>query len=64
MFNIKTYIDSLPEDIKVINVSNRDITVLDVSKFKYLQELNCSFNKLTSLQLNENLKNSFAIGYG
>jgi hypothetical protein len=59
MFNIETYLDSLPYDIEEIDVSNRDITVLDVSKFKNLKKLNCNNNQLTSLQLNENLVTLF-----
>jgi Leucine-rich repeat (LRR) protein len=56
MFNIKTYIDSLPEDIEEINVSNKGINSLDVTRFKNLKRLICSNNQLTSLHLNENLK--------
>ena len=56
MFNIETYLDSLPENIKEINVSNKGITSLDVTRFKNLKILNCNFNNLTSLHLNENLQ--------
>ena len=56
MFNIESYLDSLPDDITEIDVSNRGITVLDVSKFKNLKRLRCYCNQLTSLQLNENLE--------
>jgi len=56
MFNIETYIDSLPEDIEEIDVSNKGIKTLDVTRFKNLKTLNCSNNQLTSLQLNENLQ--------
>ena len=56
MFNIETYLDSLPYDIKEIDVSNRGITVLDVSTFKNLNKLHCHCNQSTSLHLNENLE--------
>ena len=49
-------LDSLPEDIEEIDVSHQDITYLDVSRFKNLKKLNCSYNRLTSLRLNENLQ--------
>ena len=55
MFNIE-YIDSLPEDIEEINVSNKGLTSLDVTRFKNLKILNCSNNQLTSLHLNERLQ--------
>ena len=57
-FNIETYLDSLPEDIKKINVIGKGIDHLpDLIRFKKLKYLNCSHNKLTFLPfLNENLK--------
>ena len=56
IFNIKQYIDSLPNDIETIDVSNKNIDYLpDLSRFKHLKQLNCSYNQLTSLpDLNEN----------
>ena len=56
MFNIETYLDSLPNDIKEIDVSNKGIKSLDVTKFKNLKTLNCNNNQLTSLHLNEKLQ--------
>ena len=56
MFNIETYLDSLPDDIEEINVSDKGITYLDVSRFKNLKILYCHDNRLTSLLLNENLQ--------
>ena len=53
---IETYLDSLPEDTKEINVFGKGIKNLDVSRFKNLKKLNCSNNLLTSLHLNENLQ--------
>ena len=49
MFNIKTYIDSLPEDIEVIDVSFKGITSLDVRKFKNLKKFE-KFNKFKDLK--------------
>ena len=49
-------LNSLPEDIKEINVSDKGLTSLDVRRFKNLKTLNCSNNYLTILQLNENLE--------
>ena len=56
MFNIETYLDSLPDDIEEIYVSDKGITYLDVSRFKNLKILYCHDNCLTSLLLNENLQ--------
>jgi len=53
---IETYLDSLPEDTEEINVSNKDISSLDVRRFRKLKILNCSNNQLTILQFNENLE--------
>ena len=57
-FNIEDYLNSLPLDRTKINVSNKCLTYLpDLSRFKQLRHLNCSFNKLTWLPpLNNNLK--------
>ena len=57
-FNIKNYLNSLPEDVEKIDVSYKKLTYLpDLSRFKNLQILNCHFNNLTSLpQLNNKLK--------
>jgi hypothetical protein len=53
------YFDSLPEDIEVIDVCGKGLTNLDVSRFKKLKILFCSDNRLTSLQLNENLQHLY-----
>jgi len=43
-------IDSLPEDCIVIDVSKKNITFIpDLTKFKFLQQLDCSYSQLTSL---------------
>jgi Leucine-rich repeat (LRR) protein len=57
-FNIETYLNVLPEDIKYIDVSNHDLEYLPpLTRFKNLEVLCCSYNRLTSLpKLNENLK--------
>ena len=56
-FNIEDYLNSLPLDTTQINVSRRGLTYLpDLSRFKQLRHLNCSYNQLTVLPpLNENL---------
>jgi Leucine-rich repeat (LRR) protein len=59
MFNIESYLDSLPYDIKEIDVSSKKITSLDVTRFKKLKTLECSNNQLTSLHLNEDLETLF-----
>lgn len=57
VFDIEEYLNSLPEDTIKINVSHKNLTYLpDLSRFKKLQTLNCSYNKLTALpKLNETL---------
>ena len=57
-FNIKTYLDSLSENVTTIMIDNKNITYLpDLSKFKKLKLLNCTHNNLTSLpKLPESLK--------
>jgi len=57
-FNIETYIASLPDDTLRIDISGRGLKVIpDLSRFKNLQHLDCSNNKLTYLpELNENLQ--------
>jgi hypothetical protein len=53
----KIYLDSLPEDTEEINVSNKGITSLDVTRFRKLKILNCSNNQLfLSHSLPENLE--------
>ena len=57
-FNIEDYLNSLPLDTTIINVSNRRLTYLpDLSRFKQLTYLYCHHNQLTELPpLNDNLK--------
>lgn len=57
-FNIENYLNSLPDNTEIIDVSNKDITYIpDLSRFKNLKTLICSFNLLTSLPaLTENLE--------
>ena len=56
-FNIETYLKSLPLDIKIINISSRNLTYLpDLSRFTKLIRLDCSYNYLIELPpLNHNL---------
>lgn len=56
--NIEEYLNSLPDDIISINVSNKNLKFLpDLSRFTNLQNLYCNCNKLTSLpKLNSTLK--------
>ena len=47
---VETYLNSLPEDILTIDISNKGITSLpDLTRFKNLTKLDCSYSKLTSL---------------
>ena len=57
-FEIQSYLDSLHEDVGYINISNHNLTFIPcLKRFKKLQELNCSYNKLVSLpSLNDNLR--------
>ena len=57
MFNIKTYLNSLPEDTEEINVSHKGIYYLpNLSRFKNLKILHCQHNQLTYLPPLENLQ--------
>ena len=50
MFNIETYLDSLPENTEEIDVSHRSINHLpDLTVFTKLNTLHCDYNNLTSL---------------
>jgi Leucine-rich repeat (LRR) protein len=55
---INTYLNSLSDDVRVIDISYRNIRCFpDLTRFKNLKELNCDGNKLTSLPaLPQNLK--------
>uniref|UniRef100_A0A6C0H6Z7 Leucine-rich repeat protein n=1 Tax=viral metagenome TaxID=1070528 RepID=A0A6C0H6Z7_9ZZZZ len=49
-FNIEEYLNSLPNDVEIIDVLNKNLEYLpDLSRFKSLNKLYCDFNKLTSL---------------
>ena len=57
--DVQTYLDELPpENIKIINVSNCELTILsNLARFTNLWKLLCSFNKLTTLpELPKNLR--------
>jgi hypothetical protein len=56
--NINFYLDSLPNDIKIINLESKNLKELpDLSRFTNLEILNCSENKLTSIpRLNNTLE--------
>ena len=48
--SIQNYLDSLPEDIYQIDVSNHGLTCLpDLTRFTHLRILNCAHNRLTVL---------------
>lgn len=57
-FSIENYLNSLPLDITLICISDKNLTYLpDLSRFYNLQELNCNNNELTELPpLNPTLK--------
>ena len=55
------YVDSLPSTTRLINLSNKNITILpDLSRFPNLHEVNCSHNLLIMLPaLNESIQEFF-----
>ena len=55
---IESYLNSLSYDTLIIDIGGRDINSLpDLTRFKNLEILHCSYNKLTSLpSLSQNLK--------
>lgn len=57
-FNIEEYLNSLPEDIEIIDISSKNLTYIpSLKQFKYLTNLYCYNNKLTKLpELNNSLK--------
>jgi Leucine-rich repeat (LRR) protein len=61
---IETYLNSLSEDILKLNISSKGIKSLpDLTRFKNLEELDCSNNQLTSLPtLPQNLKILYCSG--
>lgn len=49
-FNVHNYLDSLPSDIKSIEIYNKNLTYLpSLSRFTQLTKLNVSYNNLTYL---------------
>ncbi len=56
-FDIETYLNSLPDNVEKIVVSNKNLTYLpSLQRFTKLKTLLCSGNQLTSLpELNDNL---------
>ena len=55
MDNVQKFIDSLPNNVTSINLSNRDISTLPVlTRFKNLKILYCSGNQLTCLPVLNN----------
>ena len=58
---IEYYLNSLPLDTTEINVSEKGLTYLpDLSRFKQLTHLYCSYNQLTELPpLNDKLKSLY-----
>ena len=49
-FNIDKYLNSLPEDIKKLDLSSKGLTYLpSLERFKNLEVLDCEENQLTSL---------------
>ncbi len=56
-FDIETYLNSLPDTEKVIDVSNKNLTYLpSLKRFTDLMVLRCENNQLSSLpELNDNL---------
>ena len=47
---IKTYLNSLSDEILTLRIESREITVFpDLIRFKNLKELYCGFNKISSL---------------
>ena len=57
-FNIKEYLNSLPENTETINVSNKNLTdIPPLNRFTNLKKLYCDNNQLTQLpQLNSSLE--------
>ena len=49
-FDIESYLNLLPDDTVFIDISHKNLNYIpDLSRFKNLKILNCSYNKLTSL---------------
>ena len=57
MQSVQEYLDSLSDDVKIIYLSDKNLTILpDLSRFTKLKILNCCSNQLISLP--ENLPDS------
>jgi Leucine-rich repeat (LRR) protein len=55
-FNIEDYLNSLPEDVEAINISNKNLTYIpSLERFFQLKVLDCSINQITHL---DNLPNT------
>ena len=56
-FNIETYLNSLPDDVEIIDLSYKNLTYIpSLKRFTKLRRLDCYHNNLTALpELNHNL---------
>ncbi len=61
MISVIDYLNSLNVNVKEINLSNKELTVLpDLSRFTNLKKLDCSFNKIKKINnLPEGLENLY-----
>ena len=51
IYTLKTYLNSLPDDTKRINISGRNLTELpDLSRFRFLKYLYCDDNRLECMR--------------
>lgn len=49
---VKDYLDSLDENVEIMNLINNELTYLpDLSRFKNLKRLVCSYNKIKKLDI-------------
>ena len=58
IFNIEEYLNSLPEDIEIIDISYKNLTYIpSLKRFHNLRELRCYGNQLMQLpELNSSLE--------
>ena len=55
--NVQEYLNSLPDDVKFIDLSDKNLSKLpDLSRFYNLQILYCPHNELTTIPLLPSLK--------